>query len=160
MGVDFDDLTTNVRRLPALAIAKPTYEGLLTTAEHNQPDHEGLFPASKRRTSKKLRLQSGYCEYKMKGLLIKVGFCDAFVWLLNTNEVREVAAMANYDLNKTQSLNDALRAIYMEERGGISWPLVEGSETNPNSCFPTHTDSKNSLYSSILKLHGPRPIIR
>ena len=49
----------------------------------------------------------------MKALLIKVGFCDAFVWLLNTNEVREVAAMANYDLNKTQSLNDALRAIYM-----------------------------------------------
>ena len=41
--------------------------------EHDQPDHEGLFPASKRRTSKKLRLQSGYCEYKMKALLIKWG---------------------------------------------------------------------------------------
>ena len=85
--------------------------------EHNQPDHEGLFPASKRRTSKKLRLQSGYCEYKMKALLIKVGFCDAFVWLLNTNEVGKVAAMANFSLNKTQSLNGALRAIYMEEEG-------------------------------------------
>ena len=70
--------------------------GLLTTPEHDRPDHEGLFPASKRRTSKKLRLQSGYCEYKMKALLIKVGFCDAFVWSLNTNEVREVAAMANF----------------------------------------------------------------
>ena len=80
----------------ALAIAKPTSEGLLTTPEHDQPDHEGLFPASKRRTGKKLRLQSGYCEYKMKDLLIKVGFCDAFVWSLNTNEVREVAAMANF----------------------------------------------------------------
>ena len=31
-----------------------------------------------------------------------------------------------FNLNKTQSLNDALRAVYMEERGGISWPLVEG----------------------------------
>ena len=30
----------------------------------------------------------------------------------------------------------------MEEEGGISWPLEEGSETNPNSCFPTQTDSK------------------
>ena len=45
----------------------------------------------------------------------------------------------------------------MEEEGGISWPLEEGSETNPNSCFPTHTDSKNSLYLSISKLHGPGP---
>ena len=128
--------------------------------EHDQPDHEGLFPASKRRTSKKLRLQSGYCEYKMKSLLIKVGFCDAFVWSLNTNEVREVAAMANFNLNKTQSLNDALRAVYMEEEGVISCPLEKVSETNPNSCFPTHMDSKNSLYLSISKLHGPGPLIR
>ena len=91
---------------------------------------------------------------------MKVGFCDAFVYSLNTNEVREVAAMVNFNLNKTQSLNDALRAVYMEAEGGISWTLEEGSETKPNSCFPTHTDSKNSLYSSILKLHGPGPIIR
>ena len=46
-----------------------------------------------------------------------MGLCDAFVWSLNTNEVREVAAMANFNLNKTQSLNGALRAIYMEEEG-------------------------------------------
>ena len=68
----------------------------------------------------------------MKALLIKVGFCDAFVWSLNTNEVREVAAMANFNLNKTQSLSDTVRAVCMEEEGGISWPLEEGSETNPN----------------------------
>ena len=96
----------------------------------------------------------------MKALLIKVGFCDAFVWSLNTNEVREVVAMMNFNLHKTQSLNDALRAVYMEERGGILWPLEEGSETNPNSCFSTHMDSKNNLYSSISKIHGPSPIIR
>ena len=92
--------------------------------------------------------------------MIKAGFCDAFVWSLNTNEVRKVAAMANFNLNKTQSLNGALRAVYMEEEGEISWPLVEGSETNPNSCFPTHTDSKKSLYLSTSKVHGPGPIIR
>ena len=96
----------------------------------------------------------------MKALLIKVGFCDALVWSLNTNEVREVAAMENFNLNKTESLNDALRVVYMEERGGISWPLVEWSESNPNSCFPTHTDSNNSLYLSTSKIHGPGPIIR
>ena len=96
----------------------------------------------------------------MKALLIKVGFCDVLVWSLDTNEVREVAAMANFNLNKTQSLNGSLRAVYKEEEGGISWPLEEGPETNPNSCFPTHTDCKNSLYSSISKLHGPGPIKR
>ena len=47
VGVDFDDPTTNVQRCRALAIAKPTSEGLLTTPEHDQLDHEGLFPASK-----------------------------------------------------------------------------------------------------------------
>ena len=132
----------------------------MTTPEHDQPDYEGLFTAGKRITSKKLRLQSGYCEYKRKALLIKAGFCDTFVWSLNTNEIREVAVMVNFNLNKTRSLNDALRVVYMEEEGGISWPLEEGFETNPNSCFPTHTDSKNILYFSISKLHGPGPIIR
>ena len=110
----------------------------MTTPEHDQPDHEGLFPASKRRTSKKLRLQSGYCEYKMKALLIKVGFCDAFVWSLNTNEVREVAAMANFNLNKTQSLNSALRAVYMEEERGNFVALGGGVRNQPYLLFP-HT---------------------
>ena len=64
--------------------------------EHDQPDYEGLFPTGKQRTSKKLRLQSRYCEYKRKALLMKVGFCDAFISSLNTNEVREVAAMVNF----------------------------------------------------------------
>ena len=105
--------------------------------EHDQPDHEGLSPAGKQRTSKKLRLQSGYCEYKMKALLIKVGFCDAFVWSLNTNEVREVAAMANFNLNKTQSLNCALRAVYMEEEGwGDFVDLGEGVRNQPYLLFP------------------------
>ena len=110
----------------------------MTTLEHDQPDHEGLFPESKRRTSKKLRLQSGYRKYKMKALLIKVGFCDAFVWSLNTNEVREVAAMANFNLNKTQSLNGALRAVYMEEERGNFVALGGGVRNQPYLLFP-HT---------------------
>ena len=62
----------------------------------------------------------------MKALFIKLGFCDVFVWSLNTNEVREVAAMANFNLNKTESLNDALRAVYMEEEGGFHGPWRRG----------------------------------
>ena len=96
----------------------------------------------------------------MKALLIKVGFCDAFVWSLNTKKYAKLQLWGTVNLNKTQSLNDALRAVYMEEEGGISWPLGKGSKTNPISCFPTHTDSKNSLYLCISKLHGPGPIIR
>ena len=96
----------------------------------------------------------------MKALLIKMGFCDVLVWSLNTNEVREVAAMSNFLSKQNPKSKRRSKAVYMEEEGGISWPLEEGSETNPNSCFPTHTDSKNSLYLSISKIHGPGPIIR
>ena len=70
--------------------------------------------------------------------MIKVGFCDAFVWSLNTNEVREVAAMANFNLNKTQSLNGALRVVYMEEEGGDFVALGEGVRNQPYLLFP-HT---------------------
>ena len=128
----------------------------MTTPEHDQPDHEGLFPASKQITSKKLRLQYGYFEYKRKALLIKVGFCDVLVWSLNTNEVREIADMVKFNLNKTQSINDALRIVYMEEEGGFRDPLEEGSETNPNSISP-HI---RTLKIGISKLRGSGPIIR
>jgi len=70
--------------------------------------------------------------------VIKVGFCDAFVWSLNTNEVREVAAMANFNLNKTQSLNGALRAVYMEEEGGNFVALGGGVRNQTYILFP-HT---------------------
>ena len=68
----------------------------MTTPEHDQLDHKGLFPACKRRISKKLKLQSEYCEYNRKALLMKVGLCDVLVWSQNTNEGCEVAAMANF----------------------------------------------------------------
>ena len=70
--------------------------------------------------------------------MIKVGFCDAFVWSLNTNKVREVAAMANFNLNKTQSLNGALRAVYMEEERGNFMALRGGVRNQPYLLFP-HT---------------------
>ena len=63
--------------------------------------------------------------------MIKVGFCDSFIWSLKTNEVREVATMENFNLNKTQSLNDALRAVYMEERGGNFMALGGGVQNKP-----------------------------
>ena len=51
-GVDVDDPTTIVRGHRALAIAKPTSKGLLTTPEHDQPDHEGLFPTTNKEQSR------------------------------------------------------------------------------------------------------------
>ena len=63
--------------------------------------------------------------------MIKVGFYDAFVWSLKTNEEREVAAMVNFNLNKTQSLSDALRAVYMEEEGGNFVALGGGVRNQP-----------------------------
>ena len=123
----------------------------MTTPEHDQPDHEGLFPAGKRRTSKKLRLQSGYCEYKMKTLLIKVGFCDVLVWSLDTNEVREVAAMANFNLNKTQSLKRALRAVYMEEEGGgFCGPWWRGPKSTLSLVSP-HIRTLKTAYTYVFR---------
>ena len=66
----------------------------------------------------------------------QVGFCDVLVWSLNTNEVREVAAMANFNLNKTQSLNGALRAVYMEEERGNFVALGGGVRNQPYLLFP------------------------
>ena len=77
---------------------------------------------------------------------MKVGFCDAFVWLLNTNEVREVVAMANFNLKKTRSLNDALRVVYMEEEGGISWPLEEGPKPTLTLVSP-HMQTLKTTYT-------------
>ena len=122
----------------------------MTTPEHDQPNHEGMFPASKLRTSKKLRLQSGYCEYKMKALLIKMGFCDVLVWSMNTNKVHKVTAMRTFNLNKTQSLNDALRVVYMEEEGGISWPLGTGPKPNLSLVSP-HIGTLKTAYTYVFR---------
>ena len=43
-----------------------------------------------------------------------------------------------FSLNKTQSLNDALRAVYMEKEGGNFVALEEGVRTQPYLLFP-HT---------------------
>ena len=80
-----------------LSIAKPTSEGYWPRRSTINLTTRVYFVQANEEQSKKLRLQSSYCEYKMKTLLIKVGFCDVFVWSLNTNEVREVAAMANFN---------------------------------------------------------------
>ena len=63
--------------------------------EHDQADHEGLFPASKRSTSKKLKIAVWILQIKEESFIDQVGFCDVLVWSLNTNEVHEVA-MANF----------------------------------------------------------------
>ena len=93
--VDFDDPTTNVRGRRALAIAKPISRGYwprrcminLTTK---------VYSCKQSKNEQEYDKAIWILQIYMKALLIKVGFCDAFVWSLNTNEVREVAAMANF----------------------------------------------------------------
>ena len=48
------------------------------------------------------------------------GSNEVLAWSDDTNEELEVAAMANLNLIKTPSLNDALRAVYMGEQRGFS----------------------------------------
>ena len=74
--------------------------------------------------------QSEYCKYIWT--IDNGGDPEAvLVWSLNTNEVHEVAAMANFNLNQTQSLNDTLRAVYMEEEGGNFVALGGGVRNQP-----------------------------
>ena len=80
----------------ALAIAKPTSEGLLTTPEHDQLDHEGQFSCEQTKNKQETEIAIWILRIKEESFINEGGFCDAFVWSLNTNKVREVAAMANF----------------------------------------------------------------
>ena len=83
--------------------------------------------------------------------MIKVGFCDFFVWSLKTNEEREVAAMVNFNLNKTQSLNDALRAVYMEEEvGGFRGPWRRGPKPTLTLVSP-HIRTLKTAYTQVFR---------
>ena len=82
--------------------------------------------------------------------MIKVGFCDAFVWSLNTNKVPEVAAMANFNIKKTQSLNDALRAVYMEEGGEFRGPLGRGPKPTLSLVSP-HIRTLKTAYTYVFR---------
>ena len=86
----------------------------------------------------------------MKALLIKVGFYDTFYWSLNTKEVREVATMANFNLNKTQSLNDALRVVYMEEEGGFRGPWRRGPKPTLTLVSP-HIRTLKIAYTYVFR---------
>ena len=80
-----------------------------------------------------------------------MGFCDALVWSLNTNEVREVAAMENFNLNKTQSLKDALRAVYMvEEGGGFRGPWWRGPKSTLSLVSP-HIRTLKIAYTNVFQ---------
>ena len=54
----------------------------------------------------------------MKALLIKMGFCDVLVWSLNTNEVCEVAAMANFESKQNPRKKLLDKSNYIGARGG------------------------------------------
>ena len=57
---------------------------------------------------------------------------------LNTNEVREVAAMANFNLNKTQKSKRCPKGCIYGGRGGNFVALGEGVQNQPYLLFP-HT---------------------
>ena len=65
-----------------------------------------------------------------------------------------------FNLNKTQSLNDALRVVYIEEEGEFRGPWWRGPKSTLSLVSPHIRTLKKSLYLCISKLHGPGPIIR
>ena len=80
-----------------------------------------------------------------------VGFCDVLVCSLNTNEVRKVAAMANFNLNKNQRLNDALRAVYMgKDRGNFVAPWRRGPKPTL-TMFSPHIRTLKTAYTLLFR---------
>ena len=158
--VDFDDPTTNVRGRRALAIAKPTPRGYWPRRSTINLTTRVCFLRANEEQARNWDCNLDIANIRWKLYWSRWGSVTPLSGRWTQTKYAKLQLWRTFNLNKTQSLNDALRAVYMEEEGGISWPLVEGSEINPISCFPTHTDSKNSLYLCISKLHGPGPIIR
>ena len=145
VGVDFDDPTTNMRRCRALAIAKPTSEGYWPRRSTINLPTRVCFLRANEEQARNWDCNLDIANIRWKLYWSRWGSVTSWSSRWTQTKYAKLQLWRTFSLNKTQSLNDALRAVYMEEEGGISWPLVEGSETNPNSCFPTHTDSKNSL---------------
>ena len=77
--VDFDDPTTNVRGRRALAIAKPTPRAYWPSWSMINPTTRVYFLQANKEQARNYDCNLDICEYKMKALWIKVGFCDAFV---------------------------------------------------------------------------------
>ena len=62
---------------------------------------------------------------------MKVGFCDAFVWLWNANEEREVAAMANFQSKQNPSLKRCPKGCIYGGIEGDFVPLGGGVRNQP-----------------------------
>ena len=93
--VDFDDPTTDVRGHHALAIAKPTPRGYCTRRSTiNLTTRVYFLQANKEQEETKIAIW--ILRIKEESFIDQVGFYDVLVWSLNTNEVREVAAMVNF----------------------------------------------------------------
>ena len=62
---------------------------------------------------------------------MKVGFCDAFVWSLNTNEVRELTAMANFQSKQNPKSKWCPKGCMYGGRGGDFMALEGGVRNQP-----------------------------
>ena len=55
-----------------------------------------------------------------------------------------------FNLNKTQSVNDALRAVYMEEEGGFRGPWRRGPKPTLTLVFP-HIRTLKTAYNQVFR---------
>ena len=158
--VNFDDTTTNVRGRRALAIAKPTPRGYWPCRSMINLTTRVYFMRANEEQARNWDCNLDIGNIRGKLYWSMWGSVTPLSGRWTQTKYAKLQLWRTFNLNKPKSKRCPKDCIYGGWRGGISWPLEEGSETNPNSCFPTHTDSKNSLYLSTSKIHGPGPIIR
>ena len=152
--VDFDDLTTNVRWRRALAIAKPTPIRYWPCQSTINLTTRVYFLQENKEQARNWDCNLDIVNIRGKLYWSRWGSVTPLFGRWTQTKYAKLQLWRTFNLNKTQSIKD------YGGRGGNFVALEGGSETNPNSCFPTHTISKNSLYLSITKLHVPGPIIR
>ena len=82
---------------------------------------------------------------------MKVGFCDVLSGRWTQTKYAKLQLWRTFNLNKTQSLNDALRAVYMEGGGGgFRGPWGRGPKPTLSLVSP-HIRTLKTAYTYVFR---------
>ena len=136
--VDFDDPTTNVRGRRALAIAKPTPRGYWPRRSTINLTTRVCFLRANEEQARNWDCNLDIANIRWKFYWSRWGSVMPLSGRWTQTKYAKLQLWRTFNLNKTRSLNDALRAVYMEEEGGNFVALGGGVRNQPYLLFP-HT---------------------
>ena len=116
--VDFDDPTTNVRGRRALAIAKWTPRGYWPRRSTINLTTRACFLRANEEQARNWDCNLDIANIRWKLYWSRWGSVTPLSGRWTQTKYAKLQLWRTFNLNKTQSLNDTLRAVYMEEEGG------------------------------------------